>query len=34
LALSAGGDELAFAGIVREHQAMVFSIAYHFLRDH
>jgi RNA polymerase sigma-70 factor (ECF subfamily) len=33
LALSAGGDELAFAGIVREHQAMVFSIAYHFLRD-
>jgi RNA polymerase sigma-70 factor, ECF subfamily len=33
LARSIGGDEAAFAGIVREHQAMVFSIAYHFLRD-
>ncbi len=33
LAQSAGGDELAFAVIVREHQAMVFGIAYHFLRD-
>jgi RNA polymerase sigma-70 factor (ECF subfamily) len=33
LAQSAGGDDLAFARIVREHQAMVFSIAYHFLRD-
>jgi RNA polymerase sigma-70 factor, ECF subfamily len=34
LAQSAGGDDLAFGRIVREHQAMVFSIAYHFLRDH
>jgi RNA polymerase sigma-70 factor (ECF subfamily) len=33
LAQSAGGDEFAFAGIVRQHQSMVFSIAYHFLRD-
>jgi RNA polymerase sigma-70 factor (ECF subfamily) len=33
LARSASGDEAAFADIVREHQAMVFSIAYHFLRD-
>lgn len=33
LALAAGGDESAFARIVREHQAMVFSLAYHFLRD-
>src|SRR5437667_12767564 len=23
----------AFAGMVREHQSMVFTIAYHFLRD-
>ena len=23
----------AFTGVVRLHQAMVFSIAYHFLRD-
>jgi len=29
---SRGGAE-AFADIVREHQSMVFSIAYHFLRD-
>lgn len=27
------GDATAFADIVREHQAMVFSIAYHFLQD-
>jgi RNA polymerase sigma-70 factor (ECF subfamily) len=33
LAQSAGRDELAFSDIVRQHQAMVFSIAYHFLRD-
>jgi RNA polymerase sigma-70 factor (ECF subfamily) len=33
LARSAGGDQSAFAWIVREHQTMVFSIAYHFLRD-
>jgi RNA polymerase sigma-70 factor (ECF subfamily) len=33
LARSAGGDDAAFAAIVRDHQAMVFSIAYHFLRD-
>src|SRR5215470_16595281 len=26
-------DAGSFAGIVREHQSMVFSIAYHFLRD-
>jgi RNA polymerase sigma-70 factor (ECF subfamily) len=24
---------MAFAGLVREHRSMVFSIAYHFLRD-
>src|SRR5438046_8252744 len=29
----AHGDPAVFAGIVREHQAMVFSIAYRFLRD-
>ena len=33
LARSAQGDSSAFAEIVREHQAMVFSIAYHFLHD-
>lgn len=33
LALAAGGDASAFACIVREHQAMVFSVAYHFLHD-
>jgi RNA polymerase sigma-70 factor, ECF subfamily len=27
------GDQLAFAEIVREHQGMVFSIAWHFLRN-
>ena len=27
------GDEADFAGTVRAHQGMVFSIAYHFLRD-
>lgn len=27
------GDQTAFAGIVREHQAMVFSIACHYVRD-
>ena len=27
------GDQFAFADLVRENQAMVFSIAYHFLRD-
>ena len=30
---SAQGDPLAFAELVREHQGMVFSIAYHFLQD-
>src|SRR5437868_15265198 len=33
LAKSARGDQAAFGWIVREHQAMVFSIACHFLRD-
>ena len=33
LAQSAKGDSLAFATLVQEHQGMVFSIAYHFLRD-
>ena len=33
LARSVSGDQLAFAQIVREHQNMVFSLAYHFLRD-
>jgi RNA polymerase sigma-70 factor (ECF subfamily) len=33
LARSAAGDQLAFAEIVRQHQGMVFSLAYHFLRD-
>lgn len=28
-----GGDPAAFADLVREHQAMVFSLAWHFLRD-
>jgi RNA polymerase sigma-70 factor, ECF subfamily len=27
------GDSAAFADLVREHQAMVFSIAWHFLQD-
>ena len=33
LAKSAAGDQSAFGSLVREHQAMVFSLAYHFLRD-
>jgi RNA polymerase sigma-70 factor, ECF subfamily len=33
LAQAARRDPQAFAEIVEEHQAMVFSIAYHFLRD-
>lgn len=33
LARAAGGDHNAFALIVRRHQAMVFSIAFRFLRD-
>jgi RNA polymerase sigma-70 factor (ECF subfamily) len=28
-----GGDQVAFAAIVQEHQAMVFSIAFHYLHD-
>ena len=33
LTLSLSGDAEAFADLVREHQGMVFSIAYHFLQD-
>ena len=33
LARSKRGDHTAFAGIVREHQAMVFGLASNFLRD-
>jgi RNA polymerase sigma-70 factor (ECF subfamily) len=33
LTRAAGGDGSAFASIVREHQGMVFSLAYHFLHD-
>lgn len=33
LAQAAKGDASAFASIVHEHQAMVFSLAYHFLHD-
>jgi len=33
LARAAQGDPSAFGEIVREHQAMVFAIAYHFLHD-
>ncbi|HEX4604665.1 MAG TPA: sigma-70 family RNA polymerase sigma factor [Candidatus Angelobacter sp.] len=33
LTRSALGDSLAFAELVQKHQGMVFSIAYHFLRD-
>jgi RNA polymerase sigma-70 factor (ECF subfamily) len=33
LAKSAAGDQAAFGNLVREHQGMVFSLAYHFLRD-
>lgn len=29
----AAGDKGAFAAIVREHQSLVFSVAYHFLRN-
>lgn len=31
--LAREGDREAFAAVVRQHQAMVYSIAYHFLRD-
>lgn len=34
LARAAGGDSAAFAELVHEHQAMIFSLAWHFLRDH
>lgn len=33
LARAARGDGAAFESIVREHQGIVFSLAYHFLRD-
>jgi len=33
LSKAAKGDESAFADIVREHQAMVFSLAHHFLHN-
>lgn len=33
LTRSVQGDSQAFAELVREHQGMVFSIAYHFLQD-
>ncbi len=33
LAKAAGGDQIAFADLVRQYQAMVFSLAYHFLHD-
>ena len=33
LSRALAGDQFAFADLVRENQAMVFSIAYHFLRD-
>jgi len=33
LAKAAGGDHNAFADLVRQHQTMVFSLAYHFLHD-
>jgi len=33
LAKAAGGDHSAFADLVRQHQTMVFSLAYHFLHD-
>ena len=33
LSRSAHGDSTAFAELVREHQGMVFSIAYHYLQD-
>jgi RNA polymerase sigma-70 factor (ECF subfamily) len=31
---AAAGDRESFAGLVRAHESMVFSIALHFLRDH
>lgn len=33
LRMASRGDEPGFAEIVREHQAMVFSIAWHYLQD-
>ena len=33
LGKAAQGDQVGFAEIVQEHQGMVFSIAYHFLRN-
>ncbi len=33
LRLAARGDEARFAELVREHQAMVFSVAWHYLQD-
>lgn len=33
LARAQAGDQTAFAAIVREHQSMVFGIAYHVVRD-
>ena len=33
LTRAAGGDHNAFAELVRQHQTMVFSLAYHFLHD-
>ena len=33
LARATEGDQAAFTEIVRQHQAMVFSLAYHFLHD-
>jgi RNA polymerase sigma-70 factor (ECF subfamily) len=33
LAKAARGDQTAFAELVHQHQAMVFSLAYHFLHD-
>ena len=33
LARSAAGDEAAFADLMREHQEMVYSIGWHYLRD-
>jgi len=30
---ASAGDSTAFADLVREHQSMVFSIAYHYLQD-